>query len=111
MLYSCLFSIPNGANLAGNAAQKAMQMNKLKAEGLLPGVSDLFLMVSSCDYNGLFIEMKDSGKTRCSVSAAQWDHILLARENGYAATWCAGADEAISVITDYLSGKYEEKKH
>jgi len=109
-LYNCLFAIPNGAALAGGPAQRAMQMNKLKAEGLLPGVSDLFLMISSGEYNGIFIEMKDKGKTRCSVSNVQWEHILLAREHGFAATWCAGSKEAIQVITDYLNGNYEESK-
>ncbi len=92
--YHCLFAIPNGAQLAGNKATRARQMNKLKAEGLKPGVSDLFLMVARGGYHGMFIEMKDAGKTKCSVSDNQWAHIEEAREQGYKAEWCAGFDEA-----------------
>ena len=99
----CLWAIPNGAILAGNKQQRARQMNYLKAEGFKPGVSDLFLMVSSGEYNGLFIEMKDKGKKEKDVSIPQWEHIHLAREQGYKAEWCAGFDEAKKVITEYLN--------
>jgi len=101
--YECLFSIPNGAQLAGGKASRARQMNALKAEGLKPGVSDLFLMVSRNGYHGLFIEMKDKGKTKCSVSDTQWEHIRCAREQGYKAEWCAGADKAIELIKEYMN--------
>lgn len=102
--YECLFSIPNGSQLAGNKAQRARQMNALKAEGLKPGVSDLFLMVARGGYHGLFIEMKDKGKTKCSVSDTQWEHIRAAREQGYMAEWCAGFDKAKDLITEYMNG-------
>lgn len=108
--YGCLFSIPNGAQLAGDVTRRVKQVNKLKSEGMLPGVSDLFLMISSGDYNGLFIEMKDDGRTRCSVSTSQWDHIYLAREHGFRAEWCAGAEEAINLIKDYLEGTLGREK-
>lgn len=100
--YACLFSIPNGTVLAGNASQRARQMNKLKAEGLKPGVSDLFLMIPRGGYHGLFIEMKDVGKTKCSVSIPQWEHIHEARAQGYRAEWCAGVDQAIELLTEYM---------
>lgn len=102
--YECLFSIPNGAQLAGGKAARARQMNALKAEGLKPGVSDLFLMVSRHGHHGLFIEMKDKGKTKCSVSQSQWEHIHRAREQGYKAEWCAGAEQAINTIEEYMNG-------
>lgn len=38
-----IHSIPNGANLAGSQTQRFKQWNKLKAEGALPGVPDLFV--------------------------------------------------------------------
>ena len=106
--YECLWSIPNGAQLAGNPKQRAKQMNYLKAEGFKPGVSDLFLMVSRQGYHGLFIEMKDKGKTKCSVKPNQWEHIHAAREQGYYATWCAGADKAIDIIDHYMKEKLDE---
>lgn len=102
--YECLFAIPNGAILAGNATSRARQMNYLKAEGFKPGVSDLFLMVAREDYNGLFIEMKDKGKTKCSVNTNQLEHMNCAIEQGYMAEWCAGFEEARELIDSYMKG-------
>ena len=39
-----LLSIPNGAHLAGTKKQRAMKASVLKAEGLVPGASDLVLI-------------------------------------------------------------------
>lgn len=99
---NCLMSIPNGAFLHGNEKQRKRQMSALKAEGLVNGVSDLFLMASRGGYHGLFLEMKDKGKTKSSLSDAQKEHMILAREQGYAARWASGADEAIKIIDEYM---------
>lgn len=99
---NCLFSIPNGTHLAGSVRARSAQMNKLKAEGLVNGVSDLFLMIAKGGYHGLFIEMKDQGKTKCSVSDSQQLHINTANKNGYLAVWCAGAGQAIKQLDDYM---------
>lgn len=97
----CLFSIPNGSVLAGDKKQRAMQMARLKREGVLPGVADLFLMIAKQGHHGLFIEMKrkDGGK----LSLAQKNFLSAALNQGYQAVVCTGADEAINVIKDYLS--------
>ena len=100
--YACLFAIPNGVKYAGNKMQRARTMNFMKAEGFLPGVSDLFLMVAKCGYNGLFIEMKaEKGK----LSVPQQEHIDRAREQGYMAEVCYGSDQAIELLDNYMSGK------
>lgn len=59
-----LFSVPNGAYLQGDSVARAKQWKRLKAEGAVEGVSDLFLAVSGpLGANGLFIEMKtEEGK-------------------------------------------------
>ena len=98
----CLFAIPNGSVLAGNKSARARQMNALKAEGFKPGVSDLFLMVARGDHHGLFIEMKDKGKTACSVSDSQKAHLELAEREEYMACWCPGSESAINVIKEYM---------
>jgi hypothetical protein len=48
-----IFSVPNGSHLAGTIVQRAAQVARLKAEGMLPGVPD----VEIPEWN-LYIEMK-----------------------------------------------------
>lgn len=106
-----LFSIPNGAVLAGGARERAIQANILKAEGMRPGVPDLFLAVPSRFRNGdeqapdgfhcgLFIEMK---KPDGATSPAQdyMSGILTGR--GYKAAVCRSLEEFKKTVTDYLS--------
>ena len=53
---SLMFAIPNGGK------RDKITASKLKAEGVKPGVPDIFLPVSSGDCCGLFIEMKDPAR-------------------------------------------------
>ena len=94
-----MFSIPNGAHLAGDARLRAIKMNNLKASGLVPGVSDLFLMCPKSGWHGLFIEMKIKGG---KVSDSQKEFMGLATLMGYQAVVCYGFDEAKDAITEYL---------
>jgi hypothetical protein len=57
-----IFAIPNGAHLAGTIAQRAAQVARLKAEGMLPGVPDLEIP----EWN-LYIEMKRQRGGRLSA--------------------------------------------
>lgn len=59
-----IFAVPNGAHLAGSKAQKARQMARLKAEGLVEGIPDL--CIPAWD---LFVEFKRADGGR--VSPAQ----------------------------------------
>lgn len=52
------FSVPNGVAMFGNPQQKGKQMNKLKKEGLLNGVSDLIFFHKT--KKPLFVEMKSA---------------------------------------------------
>ena len=92
-----IHSIPNGQNIPSHQGRK-----KAKGEGLLAGVSDLFIPVPKGGKHGLYIEMKAKGKTKCSVSPEQKAFIEYAHWQGYAAEWCAGADAAIKIINDYM---------
>lgn len=88
-----LFAIPNGG------ARSKATAGRLKAEGVRPGVSDLFLSVPKGCYHGLYIEMKAiSG--RASDEQKAW--IAAAREYGYRAEVCFGAEAAWLVICEYL---------
>ena len=111
-----LFAIPNGAKLPWGRNQKgerfSPEANKLKAEGLRPGVPDLMLAVpriergtnmgdaSICIAHGLYVEMK----RRPNKPSAEQDAILLyLRQLGYQAIVAYSADEAISAIKAYLA--------
>lgn len=89
----CLWSIPNGGvRHIGTAV-------KLKAEGGMAGVSDLFLMMPAGKYHGLFIEMKVKGG---KLSSSQKEFIANAILMGYKAVVCYGFDEAKQAINEYL---------
>jgi len=92
-----LFSIPNGGS------RHIVTAVNLKAEGVLAGVSDLFLMIPKAGWHGMFIEMK--AKTG-SVSDKQKDFMGAATLMGYQAVVCFGFEEAKEAITKYLQ---EEK--
>jgi hypothetical protein len=97
------WSTPNGAMMGGGRAG-AIRMNALKAEGLLPGVSDLILFELRGGYSAMFIEMKraDGG------SGASENQLWFLREvekRGAFGIVCNGYDEAQPVIDDYLAGR------
>lgn len=91
-----LFAIPNGG------ARHIVTAVKLKEEGVVPGIPDLFLMLPVNQYHGLFIEMKaKSGK----VSKPQKDFLALANSLNYKAVVCYGFDDAKMMIEKYLHSK------
>ena len=96
----CIMAIPNGQMLGGR--NKFALMKKLKAEGFKNGVSDLFIAVPRRGRHGLWVEMKDAGKTTCSVSPEQQAHLDLMSKMGYEAIWAAGVDIAMAAIDVYM---------
>lgn len=104
-----LFSIPNGAAYGGGMKTlksgaripvAAIRANRMKAEGLRPGVPDLMLPVARGGFHGLFIELKTT-KGRLSPEQALW--IAALRDEGYRAEVAHGLDEAIEVLRGYVS--------
>lgn len=88
-----LFAIPNGG------ARAKITAARLKDEGVLAGVSDLFLMAARGGYYGLFIEMKAvNGK----LSTTQKQFVAEAHKAGYRAVVCYGFKEAQENINNYL---------
>jgi len=100
--YGQLFAIPNSSHLAGNQRARWTKMAKMKAEGLRPGASDLFLAIPSGDYHGFFIEMKRTGGVPSNIKDNQHEFINDMREYGYKADVCFGYEAAINEIKDYL---------
>lgn len=87
------FAIPNGG---GRSKREA---GRLKAEGVLAGVSDIFCAVPRNGRHGLFIEMKS---LTGSPSREQREWIAESECQGYAAACCRGADEAMRVWREYV---------
>lgn len=99
-----LHAVPNGAHLAGDKNRRAMQMNKLKGQGLKTGVADLFLPMASGDHHGLYIEMKrpdGKGKQTDDQKAFQ----KYCDEQNYLYRLCDNAGTAICTIQTYVRMK------
>lgn len=101
-LSDLLVASPNGAHLSGNAGQRSAQINKLKKEGFKKGFPDLQLCYPSKGCHGLFIEMKDKGKTQSSLTEEQKKYGLKLIDAGYRWRWAAGFEEAKTIIEEYL---------
>lgn len=90
---SALFAVPNGGR------RDRVSGAKLKAEGVLPGVSDLILLLPRGRHHGLLIEMKtERGKQ--SQAQRDWQRDMVHR--GYKYLVIRSIDEFIDMVTDYL---------
>lgn len=90
-----VFHIPNGGS------RHKAEAARLKAQGVRPGVPDLFVPVARGGYHGLFIEMKRAKGGRVSTDQARWIRELQAQ--GYRAHVCAGAANAIGLLREYMA--------
>lgn len=106
-----LFAIPNGAFLGGDVktlrngstvSMAAIRMNRLKAEGLKPGVPDVMLPVARGGKHGLFLEFKRPKGGKHSEGQKLWRDMLLAA--GFAHETPRSLDEAIAAVVNYLKG-------
>lgn len=94
-----IFHIPNGGWRSKSEAAR------LKAMGVKAGVSDLFLPIPVGELHGLWIEMKApaSETTKAgTVSKEQSQWLEMMAMSGYGAAVAFGADEAISIIKEYM---------
>ena len=92
-----LYHVPNEGKRSYKTAAR------LKAEGLKSGVPDICLPVPRGGYHGLYIELKRVKNSRVTQDQLDWIEALIAQ--GYVAVVCRGCDEAIELITRYLSGR------
>jgi len=90
-----LFAIPNGG------ARHPAVAAQMKAEGVRPGVPDMFLAIRRGRWAGLFVELKRADHST-RPSELQLDWLGRLRAAGYAAFVCYGAAEAQQCIMDYL---------
>src|SRR5215216_3427837 len=105
-VHPLFFSVPNGANLAGSEKQKVIQMRRLKAEGLTPGVADTLFLSGRGGYLGLALEFKTPDRKNQSgggLTPMQHEFLDAARMEGYKAEVAYGADAGIATVEDYLA--------
>jgi hypothetical protein len=108
-----LLAIPNGTQLPGGPKTRAKYMNHLKAMGLKPGASDLFLAKPArwADpggnegwYHGAWFEMKREKDGRVSKDQTAFLKTMLSV--GYYVDVCAGFDAFRDSLHRYLRGGY-----
>lgn len=89
------YAIPNGGG------RSKAQAGKLKAEGVRPGVSDIFVSLSRGRYHGCYIEMKSE---EGYASAAQKTWIADSLRLGYYGAVCRGQRAAFDIWKAYVDG-------
>ena len=94
-----LFAIPNGG------ARSAVTGARLRAEGAVAGIPDLFLACPRGSSHGLFVEMKR--RTGGRVSQSQRGLFPLLEAQGYGVAVCHGWKEAAEAVTAYLENRWE----
>lgn len=94
LLRGLLFAVPNGGR------RDAVTGKRLKAEGVIAGVSDLILLKQNKDFGALLIEMKTATGKQSDAQREWRDKVTM---QGYKYTVCRSLDEFIKTIVDYLS--------
>ena len=93
-----LFSITNTIPI-NDYTLRIKIFNKLKEEGLQPGVPDLFLSIGNSIYNGLYIEIKSKTDRLRKVQA---DMIRELESENYKCVIVRSLDEFIEQINEYM---------
>ena len=90
-----LFAIPNGG------ARSAVTGARLRAEGVVAGIPDMFLACPKGGRAGLFLEMKRTHGGR--VDKAQKTVMALLESQGYECAVCRGFEAARARIEAYMA--------
>lgn len=97
--------IPNGGSRGDTERSRAIEGGKLKAQGVKPGVPDVFLPVGRHGCKGLYIEMKKPAQQSSKnggLSDAQIEFGIFARAQGYGWMPAYSWQEAAQAIEKYL---------
>jgi len=98
-----LFAVPNGAWLGGK--RPAHVLEKLRAEGLTPGVADILYLQPRGGYSFLALEMKRADKRNQKAGglrAEQVEFLNAASRAGAFFAVCYSAEEAERAFDEYL---------
>lgn len=94
-LGNMLFAVPNGGY------RSKVEAGIMKAEGVVPGVSDLVFLVPRGGYGALCVEMKDVGKKQSEAQKA-WQ--LATEKAGNKYVVCRTIEEFMNAVNEYLNG-------
>lgn len=89
-----LFSIPNGGH------RNILTAMRMKREGVISGVPDLFLSIGKNGFNGFYIEMKQ-GKGKLTSNQETFFH--QAKKHNYKCEVITSLDQFIREISFYLT--------
>lgn len=91
-----IMSIPNGGH------RNIVTARIMKAEGVLPGVPDLFIPFPTNGYAGLFVELKWHNN---KPTEAQIEVMAKLESFGYKCYVCNSFDSFVAAVQGYLHGK------
>jgi hypothetical protein len=91
-----LFHVPNGGS------RNVVEASNLKAQGVVPGVADLILLVPASGFSSLCIEMKAAKNSQTNL---QREFQQAAEASGNKYIVCRSVEQFISEITAYLDGR------
>lgn len=89
-----LFAIPNGSKRDLKVARK------LKAEGVISGVADLFLSIANRTFHGAYIEMKFGKTGRQSENQKEFEQQV--KKQGYDYHISRSLDDFMTYVSTYL---------
>ena len=90
-----IYAIPNGGYRTRTTAKK------LKLEGVVAGIPDLFIPVARQGFHGMYIEMKN-GKAG-KISKKQKEIMAYLESEGYKIALCRDLDEFMKEVDEYFS--------
>lgn len=96
------FHVPNEGKRQGR------QGGRMKAEGLVRGVPDIFIDVPCGGFHGCRIELKRRKGFKISSEQKEWIHKL--NNKGYAAAFCFGWEDAWTFVEAYLNSENEKQR-
>ena len=89
-------------HIENEGKRNARQQRNSKRMGMVSGVWDLSLDISTNGYKGLKIEVK-SGKNKLTYNQKKWEkHYRL---QGYQTKVCRTAQEILGAVRDYMEGE------
>lgn len=97
------FAVPNGAWLGGRRPSNMME--KMKAEGLTPGVADILYLQPRGHYSFLALEFKRADKRNRHQGGLRDDQIKFLNAASLAGAFfsvCYSADEAVRAFDAYM---------